>query len=119
MNMAVVLLLILGMAFLVSIPALFQARRSGCLSLADVMLPVAPAVMLVVGLQLFNQPAHVGYALVFYPPAVAFLSVVLLYAKVFVFGTSKAVSAGLSTWTLIVSCALGVVLGATAMPWYE
>ena len=45
MNLFVAQLVLLGVAVLISIPALLRARRSGVLSLADVMLPVAPAVM--------------------------------------------------------------------------
>ena len=43
----------------------------------------------------------------------------MLYAKVFVSGTSKASGARLSTWILIAACVIAVLFGATVKPWYD
>ncbi|BCT93588.1 hypothetical protein LYSHEL_26130 [Lysobacter helvus] len=116
---SLLLVLTLLAAEVLSIPALLRQRRVGRLAPADVLLPVAPAVLLVIGLLCFNRPAQVGFASILYPPLAACLSVLLLYAKVFMPGPSNASNARASLWILIVACATATVFGATVAPWYE
>jgi hypothetical protein len=111
-------LLILVPLLLAAVPACY-AYESGSLFAADVGLLLLPAPVFLVSLLAFNKPAHVGWAGIAYPFVVFWLSVIILYIRVFLLPPIglKPRSAALST--LIVAIAVAAFFGAFVPPFYE
>jgi hypothetical protein len=119
MNFIVVVLVLFGVSAAVAFPALRQAKRARILSFAECALPIAPAISMLVGLQVLNSAAQVGYAFIVYPVLSIVLSLILLYMRIFLLSHVRVSQRNLSIWMLTVTCLTAFVLGAVVSPWYE
>lgn len=113
------LLVSIGLTALLAVPALALAKRAGNVTFADVVLPVAPAILFIGALLTFNQSAQIGLAIIIYPLGLMAVSLILLYMRVLVLGRSSEKRSGLPAALLVVACLFGLVLGLVVPPWYE
>jgi len=111
--------MIAGLFGVLAFPALHYAKRAGVLSFSELALPIAPAICFLIGLQALNAPAQVGYAFVIGPILCSVLSLILLYVRVFAFGSLKALPRRLAGFILVAACLAALILGATVPPWYD
>jgi hypothetical protein len=119
MNGFTVVLVIVGLLATLALPALSYSKRAGTLSLFDCALPIAPAFSFLVGLQIFNASAQVGFAFFVYPVLCIALSLILLYIRIFALSHISGSHPKLSVGLLILACLLAFIAGATVPPWYE
>lgn len=119
MNFTVVVFTLLGITAAFSFPALLHARKTRTLSFSDCALPIVPAASFLIGMEIFNSAAQVGYAFLVYPPLVIVLSLSLLYARVYFLGGVKASPRKLSFCILVAACTAAFLLGVAVPPWYE
>jgi|GEM_PF-4130737 len=118
MSILVAGLMIAGLFGVLAFPALHYAKRAGVLSFSELALPIAPAICFLIGLQALNAPAQVGYAFVIGPILCSVISLILLYVRVFAFGSLKA-QPRLAGFILVAACLAALILGVTVPPWYD
>jgi hypothetical protein len=95
------------------------AVRSGTFFASDVVLIAGPPIAFVGCLLLFNKPAQTGWALIGYPFLVLALSVVALWARVFLLPRTIASLQLVSYVFLAVAVTAAAIFGSAVPPWYE